>query len=292
MTSKHLALVLGAALAAAGCAHGNSIDDDGSSGGSGGVGDAGPGAGPGSGTGSTSQSGSQTSASSGCGDMCDGDGDGVLDGVDQCMGTPTGEPVNMLGCSASQLMPKLEDTFPPYGLTWTPTGDPGRAGGMTWTYTGIDRGDLFHIYWVLCDDPATPCGVSLDGPIDPLTEKWTFDGADSNLPGGTLVLTNTTHITLADGTSPAVTGRLTVTSVDANGAPIPFGDMATLGITPRDGQFGVEVPGIGYTITMLIEVQDSMGAWVPYLDYYDDASTPDPGSPGTSISIGGSFYDD
>ena len=55
--------------------------------------------------------------------------------------------------------------FPPFGLTWTPSGELGRAGGLTWTYTGIQRGDLFHIWWVVCDDPGMPCGLSLDGPI-------------------------------------------------------------------------------------------------------------------------------
>ena len=53
----------------------------------------------------------------------------------------------------------------PRSETWTSTGELGRVGGLTWTYTGIDRGDLFHIYWIVCDDPAEPCGLSLDGPI-------------------------------------------------------------------------------------------------------------------------------
>ena len=41
--------------------------------------------------------------------------------------------------------PQLEQNFPPYGLTWTPSGDLGRPGGLTWTYTGIQRGSLLHI---------------------------------------------------------------------------------------------------------------------------------------------------
>jgi len=220
--------------------------------------------------------------------MCDGDGDGVLDAVDTCMGTPMGEPVNSAGCSDSQLTPKLNPMWPPYGLTWTPTGDPGRAGGLTWTYTGITHGELFHIYWVFCDDPATPCGVSLDGPID-MNEHWLFS-ADSSLPMGHLVFINQTHIALADGTAPTLTGRLTLNIVDENSMPIPFATCTSLGITPQDGQYAADVKGAGMTITMLIEVQDSVGNWTPYLDYYDAAQTPDMGG-GTAISVGGSFYD-
>ena len=41
-------------------------------------------------------------------------------------------------------------------------------------------------------------------------------------------------------------------------------------------------------MTAIIEVQDSSTVWVPYLDYYDAAPTPDPGT--TSVSFAGSFY--
>jgi hypothetical protein len=294
MSLKHLVFVLGAAsalLVAGGCAKGSQIDDGIGGSSVGGSGSGGGPSGPGSTTGASgSTMSAPSSTAAGCGNMCDQDADGVVDGMDMCPNTPAGEMVNDLGCSASQLTPKLQDAFPPYGLTWTPTGDLGRAGGLTWTYTGIVRGKLFHIYWIPCDDPATPCGVSLDGPID-TTEKWQFSAASSSLPGGKLVFTNATHITLADGTSPAMTGRLTVTIVGDNGAPLPFGDMATIGVMGRDGQFGAEITGTGFTVVALVEVQDSMGVWTPYLDYYDAAPTPDPG-PGSAVSFGGSFYDD
>lgn len=234
--------------------------------------------------------GSGGAGGSGCGSMCDGDGDGVLDAEDECAETPMGEPVNEVGCSDSQLEPTLQDMWPPYGLTWTPTGDPGRAGGLTWTYTGIDRADLFHIYWLVCDDPATPCGVSLDGPVD-MTERWQFSAADSNLPGGVLVFTNTTHIALADATSPALTGRLTLAIAGDDSQPLPFADVGTLGVTARDGEYGAEILGAGFTVVVLIEVQDATMVWTPYLDYFEAAATPDPG-PGTAISFGGSFYDE
>jgi hypothetical protein len=226
-----------------------------------------------------------------CGNLCDQDNDGVVDGSDQCPDTPMGAMVNMVGCADSQLTATLEPTFPPYGLTWTPTGDLGRAGGLTWTYTGIQRKDLFHIDWIVCDDPATPCGVSLDGPIDVPAENWAFSGADSNLPAGKLVFTNTTHILLADSTTPTLTGRLTLTIVDSSDAPIHFADMATLGVTGRMGMYGAEITGTGFKVVALVEVQDAVTSpFTPYLDYYDAAPTPTAGG-GVSTSFGGSFYD-
>jgi hypothetical protein len=229
-----------------------------------------------------------------CTGSCDQDGDGVPDGTDQCPNTPPKAVVNNLGCADSQLTPKLDPAWPPYNLTWTPTGDLGRAGGLTWTYTGIQRGDLFHIYWIVCDDPATPCGLSLDGPIDVPSEKWQFSATDSNLPGGKLVFTNATGILLADSSTTPLTGRLTLTIVDATNAPIPFADVATLGVTARDGKYGAEIKGTGFKVVALAEVEDTTtSTWTPYLDYYDAAPTPDTGDAGGNVytSFGGSFYD-
>jgi hypothetical protein len=279
---KHLFRVLGAAiLAAVACARGSTTDD-----GAGASSAVGTGASNGTGGGTT---GTGAMGGTGC-DPCDEDGDGVEDGEDECPGTPSGEPVNGVGCADSQLDPELEDTFPPYGLTWTETGDLGRAGGLTWEYTNIDRGDLFHIYWILCDDPSTTCGVSLDGPIDTSAEEWLFSAANSDPAGGRLVFNNTTNIDLDDGSSPSVNGRLTVTIVNENDAPLPFADLATLGVAGRDGEYGAEIPGTGYTITAIIEIEDD-AAWTPYLDYFDAQPTPDPG-PGNAVSFGGSFYDE
>jgi hypothetical protein len=226
----------------------------------------------------------------GCIEACDADHDGVNDPVDQCPDTPQGADINQVGCADSQVDPTLNPDFPPYGLTWTPTGDPGRAGGLTWNYTGIDRADLFHIYWVICDDPADPCGVSLDGPIDLPAEHWVFSGAQSNLPAGHLVFTNTTHILLDDGSSPTLSGRLTVNIQDASQAAIPFTDVVSLGITARDGTHGAEITGTGFNVTVAIDVQEGANPFTPYLDYYDAQVTPMGGS--TSVSFGGYFYDE
>lgn len=238
-----------------------------------------------------SEDSSGPTADASCGDFCDRDGDGVVDGTDQCPNTPLGEVVNHVGCADSQLTATLEPTFPPYGLTWTPVGNLGRAGGTTWTYVNIQRKDLFHIDWIVCDDPATPCGLSLDGPIDAPSESWQFSSIDSDLANGKLVFLDTTHILLADTTTPALNGRLTLTIVDASDAAIHFADVATLGVTARTGTYGAEITGTGFKVVALAEVQDTVTpTWTPYMDYYDAAQTPVAGG-GASTSFGGSFYD-
>jgi hypothetical protein len=224
-----------------------------------------------------------------CGDMCDQDGDGVFDPVDQCPNTAAGAVVNHVGCADSQLTAVLVP-FPPFGLTWTPTGDMGRAGGLTWTYVGIQRMDLFHIDWIVCDDPATPCGMSLDGPIDVPAENWTFSVGGSDFANGKLLFTNTTHIPLADTTTPQLSGRLTVTITDAGTAVIPIATVTQLGVPALSGGYGAEIKGTAFTVKVLGEVQDPTSlVWSPYLDYYDAAQTLAT-APGATTSFGGSFY--
>lgn len=221
---------------------------------------------------------------------CDSDMDGVVNAYDLCPNTPPHTPVNSVGCADSQLTPMLDNVFPPYHLSWTSTGDLGRAGGLTWTYTGIMRGDLFHIWWIVCDDPTTPCGMSLDGPID-AAEGWTYDPTVTDLAAGTLVASNTTTILLASGSSVPLTGRLTMTIVDGSNAPIPVATVGTLQVPARLGQYGAEIKGTAYTVKAIAEVEDATSmTWTPYLDYYDAAQTPMGGS-GANISFGGSFYD-
>jgi hypothetical protein len=208
-------------------------------------------------------------------------------------GTSMGDVVGTKDSAADvPHVPKLESTFPPYGLAWTPTGNLGRAGGLTWTYTGIQRGSLLHIYWVVCDDPTMPCGVSLDGPITAASE-WQFDMTNSNLLSGKLVFTNATAITTSDAGTVPLNGRLTVTLVDSGNSAEPFATVASLGVTARAGKYGAEIKGTGFTVTALIEVEDtSTSTWTPYLDYYDNAHTVPPDAGNAYVSFGGSFYDD
>lgn len=235
---------------------------------------------------------SSTDAEPSCVELCDADGDGVFDPADECPGTLTGAPVNTAGCSDAQVDPVLATEWPPFGLTWTPTGNLGRAGGLTWTYTGIQRADLFHIAWVACDDPM-PHGISLDGPLDMPDETWVFSAADSDLIAGKLVLTNTTRIQLDGGTTNTLAGRVTLMIRDASDTPLLWKAVAELGIPaapPRGGTHGAEITGTGFVVTALAEVQDPTTlTWSPFLDYFDAAPTP-PLGPMVAMSFGGSFY--
>jgi hypothetical protein len=189
--------------------------------------------------------------------------------------------------------PTLEKNFPPYGLVWTPTGDMGRAGGLTWAYTGINRGTLTHIWWIICDDPLNPCGLSMAGPIDRPTEAWRFDASRSDLPNGTVAFTDATRLALADGSFQSLPGRLTIKIVDASSAPIAFARVTTLGVPARAGQYGAEITGTAFTVTLLGEVQDPTSmAWTPYLDYYDSQPTPSTGGPYATVDLDGAFYDE
>lgn len=239
------------------------------------------------GGGTTIDGSMQPAPDMGCGELCDGDADGVLDTADMCMNTPAGEDVNAVGCSDSQLTAEIVP-FPPFNLTWTPTGNLGRPNGLVWDYVGIEREDLFHIYWIICDDPATPCGLSLDGPID-TGEYWAFSAADSDLANGKLVYTTSTRILLADTTMPTLDARLTLTILDGTTA-IAGADVGTLHVTARAGTHGAEVRGTRFTVNAIAEVRPTGGpTWTPYLDYYDAASTPTAGG-GVTLSFGGSFY--
>lgn len=227
-------------------------------------------------------------ADASCGELCDADNDHVVDLADKCPNTPAGAVVNQVGCADSQVSPTLQP-FPPFGLTWVPSGDLGKAGGLTWTYTGIQRKDLFHISWVVCDDPATPCGLSLDGAVDSPAENWTYSAADSDFPNGKLVFTNTTRIRLQDLSTPLLEGRLTLTAVDALDVPIKIAPVAMLGVTPRLATHGVEITGTAFKVTAIAEVKDATSAFTPYIDYYNAAPTPMAGGE-TASSYGGSFY--
>jgi hypothetical protein len=225
-----------------------------------------------------------------CGAGCDEDGDGVRNEDDLCPDTSAIGIVNSDGCNDAQVDPTLtEEEFPPFGLTWTPDGDAGRAGGLNWVYTGIQRMGHFHIYWMVCDDPALPCALSMNGAID-ASEHYTYSAGDSDPAGGVLVLTNATEITRFDASVVPLTGRWTVRIVDAADAPLPFEDAAALGATLRTATHGAEIPGVGFKVNLLGEVNDGAG-WVPYSDYFDSVQKPDPFEPFT-VSFIGVFYDE
>jgi hypothetical protein len=115
-------------------------------------------------------------------------------------------------------------------------------------------------------------------------ESWVYSAADSDLLNGLLVFTNTTHILLADTSTPTLNGRLTMTIQTTS-----FESVADLGVPARDGDYGAEIPGTTFQVGAIAEVQQvGTSSWTPYLDYYDAQQTAQGGSAATSF--GGSFY--
>jgi hypothetical protein len=234
-------------------------------------------------------------ADGGGGSASDSDGDGVADVLDLCPGTPSGAAVNSRGCAASQVLATRRDAFPPYGLTFMKTGDPGRVGGVTYAYTGIDfssDGGHFAIYWVVNDDAAFgPYGISLDGPVE-APETWTLSASESSLAAGIAVFHGNTHIHLFDNSLPPLQSRLTLTATDGSG-PLAWHSTAELGITPDLGTMALTIAKesgpSSFTVNAKAEVLNG-STWVPYLDFYDPARTP-PEAKEAFISYGGSFYD-
>jgi hypothetical protein len=224
----------------------------------------------------------------------DSDGDGVPDALDACPGTPPGSAVNSAGCALAQTTAKVNPAFPPYGLTFTESGTSGRAGGLTWNFSGIDfssGGGKFAIYWVANDDPAFgPYGISLNGPVT-APSAVAVSVADSNLAGGVAVLEGTTSIQLLNGTTPTLQTRLVLTAVDKTSNPLPWQTTAALGITGDLGTVALQIPDVassGFTVNAQAQVWNG-SSWEAYLDYYDAASRASSGN--AFISYGGSFYD-
>ena len=257
MRIEHLALAM---VAAAGCARGG----DGGGGGGG------------------------ETVDGSCGDQCDSDSDGVSTRWTSARTRRRARWSTAKGALTRSSRQSSSPTFPPYNLMWTSGGDIGRPGGLTWTYEGIQRGDLFHIYWIICDDPLQPCGISLDGPIDKPSESWKFSATDSDLPAGKVVFTNITAIALDGGSSQALDGRLTIRSCPRRTSRFRS-DRQRARRARACGCLWRRDSGTGYKVAALIEVRDTSGTWTPYLDYYDAAPTPMMGG-STSVSFGASFY--
>lgn len=234
-------------------------------------------------------SGDDVDVDAGCVTDCDADGDGVAAG-DACPDTPPGEPVNSVGCADSEVEPVLQPEWPPFGLAWTQEGDFGRVGGMTWSYQGIERDDLFAIYWVVCDE-TSPCGISLNGPVDAPGESWVYSAAESDLPAGRAVFTNLSAIETVENGAYAVDGRMTMTLVDGDDAPLPFSTVHDLDLPARVGFVAAAIPGTAFKVHAIAEVTDGAAPYTPYLDFYDAATvSPDGAVGGAQASLFGSFY--
>ena len=145
-------------------------------------------------------------------------------------------------------------------VSFTTSGDIGRAGGLTWTYSGIDS-SLLSQFASLEWGPANSTSVKLamdDGTFANPNDVLSFDAADSDLANGVAVWEGGPISFLTGNTGT----RLTVAVTDLSNTPIAFqttsgyGDGATVPIT---GNFKAH-----------LELDIGGGSsWSPYLDAFD-----------------------
>ncbi len=178
--------------------------------------------------------------------------------------------------------------FPAPGSgTWTSTGTPtggeiGKAGGITWSYTGVDPTQFDQMVWGLGypDSPATfSFGVN--------TATLEFDPSTSNLSGGVLNFTGSAEFPNLDGSTPAYPVQLTVTTVTGPSAFVAPSSLTGLTVDPSAG--GV-LPVTGdYSVNLIIQVSTDGGTtWTPANDYFN--STPHTASASTTSSVQGDFW--
>src|SRR5690348_13026267 len=168
--------------------------------------------------------------------------------------------------SPTPIGPVQPGVAPLSGVTFPSTGDIGRAGGLTYTFSGVTG--LMSQFQTLEWGPADPNSVqlSMDGPITGPSNTLTFDPNDSNLAAGKAVWLGSAVYPIAQppGTIPLLT-RFTMTAKDTNNVPIT-GFNATSGYGD-----GATVPVSGdFSANLLFEVSDNNGtSWTPAKDYFD-----------------------
>ena len=178
--------------------------------------------------------------------------------------------------------------FPAPGSgTWTSTGTPtggeiGMAGGITWTYTGVDPTQFDQMVWGLGypDFPST-FSFGLD------TATLAFDPTTSSLSGGVLNFTGSAKFPNLDGSTPTYPIRLTVTTVTGPAAFVAPADLTGLTVDPSAG--GVLPVTEDFSVNLIIEVSTDGGTtWTPANDYFNN--TPHTAGVSTSSSVQGDFW--
>jgi uncharacterized repeat protein (TIGR01451 family) len=162
--------------------------------------------------------------------------------------------------------PVLPGVAPLASVTFPSAGDIGRAGGLTYIFSGVTG--LMSQFQKLEWGPADPNSVqlSMDGPITGPANTLTFDPTDSNLAAGKAVWMGNASYPIAQppGTIPLLT-RFTMTATDtATSTPITnfnatsgYGDGATATVS---GDFSAH---------LLFEVSPDGTTWTPAKDYFD-----------------------
>jgi uncharacterized repeat protein (TIGR01451 family) len=178
--------------------------------------------------------------------------------------------------------------FPAPGSgTWTSTGTPtggeiGKAGGITWSYTGVDPTQFDQMVWGL-GYPTFPATFS----FGLNTATFTFDAANSNLSGGVLDFSGSAQFPNLDGSTPSYPVRLQVTTLTG---PSAFEDPASLTGLTVDPSAGGVLPVTGdFSVGLIIEVSTDGGTtWTPANDYFNN--TPHTSGVSTSSSVQGDFW--
>jgi uncharacterized repeat protein (TIGR01451 family) len=178
--------------------------------------------------------------------------------------------------------------FPAPGSgTWSSTGTPtggeiGQAGGITWSYTGVDPTQFDQMVWGM-GYPQFPSTFSFG--LD--TATLAFDPTTSDLAGGVINFTGSAEFPNLDGSTPSYPVRLQVTTLTG---PSAFTDPSSLTGLTVDPSAGGVLPVTGdFSVNLIIEVSTDGGTtWTPANDYFN--STPHPSGVSTSSSVQGDFW--
>ena len=167
--------------------------------------------------------------------------------------------------------------------TGTPTGgEIGQAGGITWSFTGVDPTQFDQMVWGL-GYPTFPSTFS----FGLNTATLAFDPATSNLGGGVLNFTGSAKFPNLDGSTPSYPVRLQVTTATG---PSAFTAPASLTGLTVDPSAGGVLPVTGdFSVDLIIEVSTDGGTtWTPANDYFN--ATPHTAGVSTSSSVQGDFW--
>jgi hypothetical protein len=157
------------------------------------------------------------------------------------------------------------------------TGDVGQAGGVTYTFTGVNTRKFKTEVWGLWY-PTFPATWTFG--LDTATLK--YDSVDSNLAAGEAIFSGSAEFPNLDGTTPSLPIRLVVQA----GA----GAMETAAAAGVKAAVGAVIPVHGnWSVNLTFEVSADGGTtWTPGDPYYN--STPHVQGPGTNGSVSGAFW--
>jgi uncharacterized repeat protein (TIGR01451 family) len=179
--------------------------------------------------------------------------------------------------------PVQPGTSPFAGVTFTTTGDIGKAGGLTYSFTGLtgNLGQFSDVEWGPADTSAIQLALNGDQTFGTPGQTLAFSG----ITGDTATWTGSTPYPLAQPPSDnTVLTRFIMTASTPLMATSGYGGGATLKVT---GDFSVN---------LLFEVSADGGAtWTPATDYFNSQQNvtypPPPAPQGEQSSfLGGFFY--